>query len=131
MEDIRSTVNAAPSAAPRIFHLTPAPHWEQQAAATDFVAETFATDGFIHCTIGEQAVLDVGNRYYRDDPRPYVLLEIVPERLSAPVRHDDDSGRYPHVYGPIHHGAISRVRSIQRHVDGTFLAVGPDSLMRR
>jgi uncharacterized protein (DUF952 family) len=107
-----------------MLHLTPEEQWAQHAAKPDYVSESFAEEGFIHCTHGDALVLEVGDRYYRDDPRAYVLLEIVPALLSASVRYEDDGGRYPHVYGAIDQAAIVRVRRVERHADGTFLALG-------
>jgi uncharacterized protein (DUF952 family) len=109
-----------------LLHLTPAAQWEATPAASDFVSESFDDEGFIHGTHGEAALLAVGNRYYRDDPRPYVLLVVDPARLSSPVKYEDQTGLYPHVFGPIDRAAIMRLRSIERQADGTFVAIGPE-----
>ena len=58
------------------FHLVPSPVWDTQRDGDVYVPEAFAADGFVHCTDGEQAVIDTANRYYQADARPYVVLSI-------------------------------------------------------
>jgi uncharacterized protein (DUF952 family) len=82
------------------FHLTPRPCWDADDPAAPYAPEAFAHDGFIHCTDGAERVIDVGNRYYREDPRPFVALLI---DILAPVRRGavrDPERVYPHIYGP-------------------------------
>ena len=68
------------------FHLVPSPVWDAQRHGDVYVPEAFATDGFVHCTDGEQAVIDTANRYYQGDPRAYVVLSIDTDALSAVVQ---------------------------------------------
>ena len=49
------------------FHLVPSPVWDAQRDGDVYVPEAFAADGFVHCTDGEQAVIDTANRYYQGD----------------------------------------------------------------
>ena len=46
-------------------------------------------DGFVHCTDGDEAMVAVANRFYRDDPRPFLLLTLDLERTGSPWRFDD------------------------------------------
>jgi len=103
-------------------HLTPADVWEAQRVTGSYVPEAFAEDGFIHCTNGAEALLVPANAHYRSDPRPFVVLEVDIDRVQAPVRYDDDAGRYPHIYGALNVDAVGRQRRVERAPDGTFLA---------
>lgn len=111
-------------------HIVPEIVWLAQEQAARYLAESFSMEGFIHCTDGDDLAIEVGNRYYRDDPRPYVVLDVDLDRLEAHAVYEDDERRYPHVYGPIERHAVRRVRRVERAADGTFSALGtaPESL---
>jgi uncharacterized protein (DUF952 family) len=106
------------------FHLTPEPVWLEQCLLSEYRPEGFGDEGFIHCTDDEALVLEVANRYYRDDPRPFLLLEVDLGRLSAPTIYEDDERNYPHIYGAMERHAVRRVRRVERSADGTFLMIG-------
>ncbi len=103
------------------FHLVASDVWAAQRANDTYSPETFAADGFVHCTDGETAVIDTANRYYRDDPRAYVVLTIDVDALSSEVKYEDAARIFPHVYGPIETAAVRDVRDVRRAADGTFL----------
>ena len=105
-------------------HLVSEPVWSAQQLLTEYRPERFAAEGFIHCTDGEKLVIEVGNRYYRDDPRPYLVLDVDLDRVTAPAMYEDAERQYPHVYGPIERDAVVRVRRVDRANDGTFIAIG-------
>lgn len=105
----------------RTLHLVPIEYLEAQDPDAPYLPEAFAQDGFIHCTDGAANVADVANRYYRDDPRPFVVLVIDVAKVSARVVYEDDLGIYPHIYGPLDRGAIIDVAPVPRALDGTFL----------
>jgi uncharacterized protein (DUF952 family) len=67
----------------------------------------------------------VANRFYRDDPRPFLLLTLDLDRTGSPWRFDDPDQRYPHVYGSIDPACVLEVRRMNRAADGTFLRPGP------
>jgi uncharacterized protein (DUF952 family) len=103
------------------FHLVAAEYYRACDASGPYVPESFAADGFIHCTDGAQNLVDVANRYYKDDRRMYVALVIDISRVSAEVRYEDPQRIYPHIYGPLNRDAILRVIPVLREADGTFL----------
>lgn len=105
-------------------HLVPEEVWRAQRDESQYLPDGFSREGFTHCTHGEDAVIEVGNRYYRDDPRPYLVLELDLERVAAPVIYEDDEGRYPHIYGPLERHAVRCVYRIERAADGTFISIG-------
>jgi uncharacterized protein (DUF952 family) len=105
-------------------HLVPEEVWRAQKNDSRYVPEGFSGEGFIHCTHGADVVFEVGNRYYRDDPRPYLVLEIDLEHLAAPVIYEDGERRFPHIYGPLERHAVRRIHRIERAADGTFVTIG-------
>lgn len=86
--------------------LTPAAVLLEQSALPAYRPEAFVSDGFVHCTDGEAALLAVANRYFHGDPRPFLLLDIDLSRVAAPVVYENLERRYPHVYGPIERVAV-------------------------
>lgn len=107
---------------PIAYHLVPAAVWEAAPADEPFRPASLADEGFVHLTHRMVELVDVANSFYRDDPRPHVVLTIALRLLTAPWRHDGDE-RYPHVYGPLDRAAITEVRPIERAADGTFLPI--------
>ncbi len=79
------------------YHLVPEPWFRTQPEDTGYLPEPFDTDGFVHLTHGQDDVITVGNMFYRNDPRPYLLLTIDLASITSVVRYDDDSSRFPHV----------------------------------
>ncbi len=106
-------------------HLVPATVWRDRDQAAAYLPAAFAVDGFVHCTDGDEAMVDVANRFYRDDPRPFLLLTLDLDRTGSPWRFDDPEHRYPHVYGPIDPASVIEVRPMVRAQSGTFLGPGP------
>jgi uncharacterized protein (DUF952 family) len=104
-------------------HLVASPVWDAQRHNDVYVPEAFAADGFVHCTDGEQSAIDTANRYYQGDPRPYVVLSIDTDALTAPLRYEDSARIYPHVYGPIETAAVTAVREVDRDADGGFVRI--------
>ena len=107
-----------------ILHLVPEDVWLAQKDESRYLPDGFASERFIHCTHGDDVVIEVGNRYYRDDPRPYLVLEVDLERVAAPVIYEDDERRFPHIYGPLERHAVRRICRIERAADGTFITIG-------
>jgi uncharacterized protein (DUF952 family) len=103
------------------FHLVAREVWEAQRSRDLYVPDAFAADGFVHCTDGEREVIDTANRYYRDDPRSYVVLTLDVEALTSEVKYEDLAHVFPHVYGPIETAAVRDVRDVRRDTDGRFL----------
>jgi uncharacterized protein (DUF952 family) len=101
-------------------HLVPEPVWQTHQGAATYTPERYEEDGFIHCTDGEMNLLRVGDAFYRNDERPYLVLVIDTDRLQAPVRYDDPAQIYPHIYGPINLDAVVEVRRVIRLADGSF-----------
>jgi uncharacterized protein (DUF952 family) len=106
-------------------HLVPEAVWRAHDPAIPYVPAAYPEDGFVHCTDGDEAMVAVANRFYRDDPRPFLLLTIDLERTGSPWRFDDPGRRYPHVYGPIDPACVTEVRRMARDASGTFTRPEP------
>ncbi len=80
----------------------------------------------MHCTDGDDNLIAVGNRYYASDPRPFLALTISIDRLTSPVRYDDENRIFPHIYGPVNREAVVARRSVTRSANGSFIAIADD-----
>jgi uncharacterized protein (DUF952 family) len=107
---------------PVAYHLIRAADWTAADPERPLRVPSLDREGFVHLTHRMTDLVEVANAFYRQDPRPHVVLTIRLASLSAPVRYDGDE-RYPHVYGPIDRDAITEVRPIERADDGTFLPI--------
>ena len=107
----------------RYLHLVPTEAWERQQSGPTYVPEAYDSDGFIHLTIGESNLMEVANLFYKQDARQYSVLELDKNRITARVQFDDDSGRYPHVYGPLNVDAVIAVYPVDRNDDGIFTGI--------
>lgn len=110
-----------------IYHLAPAERWRTWPAGEAYLPAEYDADGFVHCTRGEELMLQVANRYYFGVPGEFVLLVIDTERLTAPLKwekpEDNMAPEFPHVYGPINPEAITGVREIIRDTTGDFIGI--------
>jgi uncharacterized protein (DUF952 family) len=106
------------------FHLSPAERWAAADSSVPYEAPSLASEGFIHCTDGEAALIATADRHYASDPRPFVVLTVDLDAAGSSWRIEDAVGIYPHVYGPIDRSAILEVRPMTRTADGRFTAIG-------
>jgi uncharacterized protein (DUF952 family) len=108
-------------------HLVPADDWPAHAAGRPIAPPSLEVEGFVHCTDGDDEMVAVANRFYRDDPRAFLVLTVDLDRAGSPWRFDEPGARYPHVYGPIDPAAVTAVRPAPRDADGRFLPLpSPD-----
>jgi uncharacterized protein (DUF952 family) len=108
------------------FHLTTAETWARQRDQSTYLPDAFAQDGFIHCTDGEQNMVDTANRYYAADPSQFICLVIEQERVASEIRYEDPNRIYPHIYGPLNVNAVIAVRAFERDADGHFTRLGDE-----
>lgn len=106
------------------YHLVPEAVWESQNLARYYEPEPFAQEGFIHCTDTLEELIAVGNRYYREDPRAFMVLAIDCEQVEAPVIYEDEHQLFPHIYGALNTDAVLSARPVSRAPDGRFLSMG-------
>jgi uncharacterized protein (DUF952 family) len=103
------------------YHLVAAETWDAVGPGADYEPASLAAEGFVHCTDGVAGLRASGDRYYRDDPRPFLVASIDLGRLGGAWRYDDEDRRFPHIYRPIPRDAVIRVVPIPRAEDGSFL----------
>ena len=56
------------------------------AGKASYTPERFAEEGFIHCTNGDERLIEVGNRYYTGDARPFLALLVDLGAAGSPAR---------------------------------------------
>jgi uncharacterized protein (DUF952 family) len=100
--------------------MLPAAVWEGRASVVPYAPAAYADEGFIHCTDGDAGMVATANRFYRDDPQPFLVLTVDLDATGSPWRFDDPERRFPHVYGPIDPAAVLEVRRMVRDADGEF-----------
>jgi len=105
-----------------IYHLVPIDYWEAQPADRPYVPADYEHEGFIHCTKGDELIAVVANRYYRDDPREWLVLVLDEQALTSEMKYElaADGLLYPHIYGSLNRDAIREVRRMPRDPDGSF-----------
>lgn len=54
---------------------------------------SLAEDGFVHCSPDEATTLSVVNAFYRDAPRPLLVLLLDEERLASRVEWEEGGPR--------------------------------------
>ena len=105
-----------------IYHMLPALTWQAQPKTAPYLADSLATEGFVHCTREAERLVEVANHFYRDVEGAFVILCLETERLQAEVRWEVADGHlFPHLYGPIDPAAVVGVIAFPRHLNGSFL----------
>jgi uncharacterized protein (DUF952 family) len=110
-----------------IYHLAPATRWHTWSKDKPYLPSQYDDEGFIHCTSGDELMVKVANRFYKNTSGDYVLLGIDTTKLdesTSPIKWEkatDFDSLFPHIYGPIDHKAVVEVRLAQRTDDGTFV----------
>src|SRR4051812_25312763 len=104
--------------------------WRAWEAGGDYEPPSLAGEGFVHCTAGDDLMLQVANRFYGvDDDLVAVALDadlLTSEvRWEAPAHPDgaaaaDDEPRFPHVYGRLDRRAVVGARRLVRDEAGRF-----------
>ena len=103
-----------------IYHILSAADWEAVRRAEFYRGDTLETEGFIHCSDLDQVV---GTADFLFSGRTdLLLLEIDPGLLASPLKYEDggDGRLFPHIYGPLETGTVTRVIPFPPNPDGTF-----------
>ena len=105
-----------------LYHLVPADYWEGQPADRPYLPADYTREGFIHCTRGDELLVVVANRYYRDDPRKLLVLVLDADGITSEIKYEagHDGVLYPHIYGPLNRDAIIEVCQMPRSLDGAY-----------
>lgn len=113
-----------------IYHMVEAPAWEAARSGSTLEPVSLASEGFIHCTVGERNLLAVAERFYRAVPGEWVVLVLDPVRITHEVKWEvqPDGLAYPHIYGPLNLDAVVEVCRFPRDGEGRFLPFRDASL---
>jgi uncharacterized protein (DUF952 family) len=107
-----------------IFHIAQPEAWadgKQGMTPGFYRPEMFLTEGFVHCSTGEQ-VVKVADARFRGQTG-LLLLGIDTEKLEAEIRYENLEGGhelFPHVYGEINTDAVMQVAEFEPGVNGYF-----------
>lgn len=116
-----------------IYHLVPETYHRAQLTSQPYLPETFAAEGFIHCTGELTALVAIANAFLADVTEPLRCYHIDTERLTAPVHWEPPAPvvgaentpapvdtLFPHIYGAINREAIVGITTLIRAKDGTW-----------
>lgn len=121
-----------------IYHLVPAGYYQAQPKAHPYLPETFAQEGFIHCTAGLDVLIEIANTYFDTLPENLLVLKIDPQQLTAPLKFEppipppgqttagksdslsDLQPLFPHIYGPLNREAIINTFTLDRDNTGRW-----------
>lgn len=104
-----------------IYHITTERQWHDTKGQSQYEADFFRSEGFIHCSDAHQ-VVRVANHLFRN-MRGLILLHIETELLHSRLVYENLEGGselFPHVYGLVNLNAIVRVSSFEPGLDGIF-----------
>lgn len=96
-----------------IYHITTATAWEKAQLEGAYIADSLATEGFIHCSTTDQ-VAGVLDRYYKGQTG-LVKLTIDKSKVTSPLIYElatSINEVFPHIHGPINLSAIINTESI-------------------
>jgi uncharacterized protein (DUF952 family)/8-oxo-dGTP pyrophosphatase MutT (NUDIX family) len=108
-----------------IYHITTAQAATAATESGEYVADSFASEGFIHCSY-EHQVAPVANSRFAGRP-DLVLLEIDPTKLNCRVIDENLEGGtelFPHIYGRIPMPAVTRIHEFPCDTSGRFTLPG-------
>jgi uncharacterized protein (DUF952 family) len=104
-----------------IFHIAARADWAAAGAAGAYMADSLASEGFIHCSTAQQVVA-TANRIFRGR-RDLVLLSIDSARVKPEIRYENLEGGaslFPHIYGALALDAVVAVHDFPPQADGGF-----------
>jgi uncharacterized protein (DUF952 family) len=122
-----------------IYHLVPAGYYYTQPQHQPYQPESWAQEGFIHCTAGREKLVEIANIYFATLTDSLLVLEIDPQRLAAPLKFEppippvefasaphrtsasDQDPLFPHIYGPLNREAVINIFTLQRNEVGQFI----------
>ncbi|TGB14542.1 DUF952 domain-containing protein [Streptomyces sp. MZ04] len=110
-----------------IYHAVPLSDW---SALPDrpYAPASLAEEGFVHCSPDDATTLAVVNAFYRNAPRPLLVLCLDEDRLTARVEREAaapapppgvaEGTLFPHVFGPVNRDAVERILEVEWDEEG-------------
>ena len=115
-----------------VWHMTELARWQAAGERGEVAADSLDSDGFVHASPDVETLLAVANAFYRETPatQPLVALAVDTESVDAEVRWEAADPapppgaapdvRFPHIYGPVPHAAVTGVLHLRRDPSGAF-----------
>lgn len=111
----------------RLFHIALREDWDRALRTGEYrvstIGRTLEEEGFIHSSFAQQ-VPATADRFYAGVEAPLVLLVVERSRLGTSVVVEPAPSSeevFPHVYGPIPVGAVSRAVELRRDASGRIV----------
>ncbi|MFF8320313.1 DUF952 domain-containing protein [Streptomyces bobili] len=111
-----------------IYHLVPKAEWDARPDRP-YAPASLGEDGFVHCSPDEATTLAIADAFYRAAPRPLLAVLLDEDRLTArcawepadpaPPPGVPGSVLFPHVFGPLDRGAVTRVLEVRWDENGS------------
>ena len=102
-----------------IYHITSQKKWLAALEFGEYLDESLANEGFIHCSSRTQ-VEATANRYFSGQTG-LVLLEIDPALCASEIRYEISGDElFPHIYGPLNLDAMKDVFAFDPDDEGEF-----------
>lgn len=95
-----------------VYHITSNDEYEQAKATEYYFPQSFADEGFIHCSYRHQ-ILKVATSLTQGGTGGLVLLEIDKSKVSSEIIDENLEGGqelFPHIYGPLPIDAVITVK---------------------
>jgi len=96
-----------------IYHITTAAAWVKAQELGEYIADSLAIEGFIHCS-SEAQIAGVLDRYYKGQTN-LVKLTIDKSKVAYPLIYElagSINEVFPHIHGPINISAVVSVENI-------------------
>ena len=110
-----------------IYHVVTSAEWNARPEQP-YAPASLPEDGFVHCSPDEATTLAVVNAFYRDAPRPLLVLLLDEGRLTAkcvweaavpaPPPGIAEGTLFPHVFGPLDRDAVERILEVRWDEEG-------------
>ena len=105
-----------------ILHATTRTAWSGAQKSGEYIADSLAGEGFIHCSKAVQ-ILRVADLFFAGQ-HGLVLLVIEPALLRPELRWEPGvdlaTELFPHIYGPINLDAVVDALAFEPDIDGKF-----------
>ncbi len=103
------------------YHMVPKQYFESTDVSIDYKSAAFEKEGFIHCTDGEFMVSSVANTYYASIEGEMLILFIDKDKVTSPIRFDDEKKLFPHIYGGLNRDSVFKISKMIRDRKGDWI----------
>ncbi len=110
-----------------IYHITTLQAWKQAKSEEAYTADSFNSEGFIHCSTADQ-VQATANRFFHGR-QDLVMLHIDDLMLGSVLKYENLEGGgelFPHLYAVLPLNAIRKVQTLLPNADGSFEIILPN-----